>query len=310
MKLFGKARPRLYLVTPVRSSQDFFEKVVDEYSTEAEGAGFDLVLKVPRGEYDVAHSTAIVNAICGKLTTNDTLVLIPARAKATYKTLENLYAADEMPAPVITFDLSMPVKDTSLPYVKGDDYKGGAGAAQAVRWYMQGNRESVPFVLVVPGLWGEERVKGFRETLDNGAAIVEVPECRWDVGDACRKVTAWIKEHAKQRLDVIFACNDQMALGARLAILEARRAGSTSCAKTRVVGFDGTEAFKYLLDCHDDVLLNSVDVNVRGQVHAAMDLLNRVGKHRDSAVGVPNSFVEVAPSGLVLNEHEQLDLVR
>lgn len=310
MKLFRKARSRLYLVTPVRSSQDFFEKVVDEFSTEAEGAGFDLVLKVPRGEYDVAHSTAIVNSICEKLTKNDALVLIPARDKATYKTLETLYADDEMPAPVITFDLPMPVKDTSLPYVKGHDYKCGAAAAQAVRWYVQGNRESVPFVLVVPGLWGEERVKGFRETLDNGAAIVEVPECRWDVGDACRKVTAWIKEHAKQRLDVIFACNDQMALGARLAVLEARRTGLTSCAKTRVVGFDGTEAFKYLLACHDDVLLNSVDVNVRGQVHAAMDLLNRVRKHRDSAVGVPNSFVEVAPGGLVLNEHEQLDLVR
>jgi ABC-type sugar transport system substrate-binding protein len=308
MKLFNS--PRLFLVTPVRPSQDFFEKVVDEFSAEAEAAGYDLVLKSPRGEYQLSHSTAIVKSICAELTKKDTLVLVPARGAASYRLLEKLHGDDKLPAPIITFDLAVPVKKSSLPYVKGDDYKGGAAAAQAVQWHVQGVRGSLPFVLVIPGLWGAERIDGFRDTLNNGAAIVEVPACAWNVDDACRKVTAWLKDRPKQRVDVIFACNDEMALGARLAVLEARRAGLSGCAKTRVVGFDGTETFKYLLRCHDDVLLNSVDVNVRGQVREAMDLVNRVRKHMDSAAGIPNPFVQVAPKGLLLNQHEQLERAR
>ena len=74
----------------------------------------------------------------------------------------------------------------------------------------------------------------------------------------------------------------------------------TGVAGTRVIGFDGSDVFRYLLTCRDEILLNSVDVGVRSQVKHAMEVIQHLRRHREDQVGG-----EINPTGLLLQRSQQ-----
>jgi len=302
-----RRKPRLWLVTPARPNRDFFEKVVDEFATVAEENDYDLVLKAPRGEYETAPSVLVVNALTAELNYRDVLVLIPAVDNAQYPPLER-YLRGARACTVITFDLPMRIADRPLPYARGSDQAGGRLAADAADWHLRQLEISRPArVLLVRGLWAQTRVEVFksalRENRKNLIFLELAKPCRWDLEGACAAVHSYIEAHSKDEIDIIFCSNDEMALGARLAIIDARRKGLEAASSTRVIGFDGTDTFSYLLRCRDSILLNSVDVGVRAQVKKAMDIIRLLNKNSDPEED--ETYIEVAPQGLLIPKDAQ-----
>lgn len=199
-RFWRRSLPRLCLVTPTRASHDFFEKVVDEFSTQAEEHDFDFVLKTPKGNYETSPSTLTVKSLIERLSYRDVLVLVPARADATYPVLES-YLNGPRPSIVMTFDLAMRLRDRKLPYTKGSDSEGGKLAADAANWYLSDRKVEIPKVLVVKGLWGDERLTAFKEGIRKERSethLLELPDrCEWDIESARRKVTEFLEARAK-----------------------------------------------------------------------------------------------------------------
>jgi ABC-type sugar transport system substrate-binding protein len=312
MHFFKKPKPRLCLVTPTRPSSDFFEKVVEEFATKSDEHGYDLVLKTPKGEYQTHSSILTVKNLCEELTYRDAMVLIPARAEAHYPPLEE-YLKRSRHCDVITFDLPMELEHGKLPYAKGADAEGGKLAADAAEWYLDSIKLTRNArILLVKGLWADKRAECFKESLEERKKDIifsSLPrKCPWDTDGAYFAVREYIDvNNSSEEIDLIFCSNDEMALGARLAILEGRRNEVGSVKNTRVIGFDGTDAFRYLLRGHDTVLLNSVDVGVRHQVQRAMEILLTLQGDDVEDLEETRKYIEVPPEGLLISREAQLN---
>jgi ABC-type sugar transport system substrate-binding protein len=303
-------RRRLCLVTPTKPSRDFFTKVVDEFAAQAEEVQYDFILKVPRGDYDTGHSVAIVTYLCDELDKRDILVLIPAREHAHYPPLGDLLRR-QAHCTVMTFDLPLRVNTETLPCAKGADEIGGETAAKAALWYLSSLKlKRKARIIMLRGLWGHSRAAAFSQALASAAApIIDTLDCDWDMEAAYRGLMHHLTLSPSEEVDLVFCCNDEMALGARLAILEARRQIMTPARFTKVIGFDGTDLVRYLLRSGEDIIINSVDVNIRGQVLTAMNVLARLEAGR-SALQENDRISEIPPRGLLLSEEEQKGLSR
>lgn len=303
-------RRRLFLVTPVRlGRRDFFGEVVDEFAGRASDAGLDLVLKVPRGDYVGNDSEMMVNQTCPDMSRKDKLVVIPARTAANYRVLGKRMEGSR-PFPAVALDLPANAGARALPHVKGDDVAGGQEAAKAALHFLSKVSAKDPSVLTIPGLWGIERATAFETAIKEVAAVKRLAACEWSSLAARGVLEAYLLT-TKTPVDIVFCCNDDMALGARQAIRSARREGILAAKSTRVIGFDGTPGVRYLLESKDDVLLNSVHVDIGTQVRQTMELLHEISK--DSHAAMPYATAAdlkgVPPTGLLLSLDEQDALI-
>lgn len=130
--------------------------------------------------------------------------------------------------------------------VGSDNFQIGQKAAEYVKQISAKNDPSI-FVLegAVGNLTGKKRVKGFSTKLKEimpSAKIVKSMSAEWDRLKALNMMTDVLQREAD--LDIIYAANDTMALGAAEAVRNAGKAG-----QIKVIGVDGTiDARKAILD--------------------------------------------------------------
>jgi ribose transport system substrate-binding protein len=210
---------------------------------EEEGAKHGMKVTVVSTEFDVAKqkdqlSNFIVQGV-------DAIVLSPADSKAIGTAIQEANTAG---IPVFTADIAALADGVSIvTHIATDNYAGGRLAAEAVMEVL-GTSGQVAIIDHPEVESVIQRTKGFHEVINDantkGATIEVVAQLTGGgTKDRAFKVAEDILQ-AHPNLDVIFAINDDTALGAVAAIEKAGKSGTV-----QVVGFDGTdEARKAIRD--------------------------------------------------------------
>lgn len=174
-------------------------------------------------------------------------------------------------------------------YVKADWAEGGRLAAHAFKEYIESNYErtisSNCQILVIHGNDCHEREDSFLELIEKYSC----DDCDFNAkthsidGKFLRtnsyiKVKAWIKDQkinlTNKPLLGIFACNDEMALGARQAIIELEKDFFQEYTP-RIIGFDGIKDVTIRIHEKDKFIYGTVNIKVDKQVKRLIALIKK-----------------------------------
>ena len=193
--------------------------------------------------------------------------------------------------------------DPSLPpFVGGDERLGGQKAADIALRYFRGNPRTLRRVLVLRGRntqWETQRIQSFRAALEKAFCEVDsgppvVAESRNDLNYARDQARQYVRQliddpaeisalstdpgwaESVGDIDLIFACNDDMARGAFDALHDpSMLAQRTQGWVPRIIGYDGSPSMRDLMQ-HHECILGTVQVDLPGQVQRAMDVMTRL----------------------------------
>lgn len=206
----------------------FFVSMKEGAEKEAEKLGFELI--VLDSQNDPAKERSNVEDLIqlGVVA----LLINPTDSDAVVKSVE---VANEANIPVITLDRQSNGGEVTI-HIASDNIKGGAMAAEFVLEKL-GTEANINVVELqgIPGASAtRDRGAGFHSILDDKTNVKFVSS---QAADFDRQKGLSVMENILQGnsdVQVVFAHNDEMALGAAKAI-------GTSNVKAMVIGFDGNE---------------------------------------------------------------------
>lgn len=206
----------------------FFVSMKEGAEKEAEKLGFELI--VLDSQNDPAKERSNVEDLLqlGVVA----LLINPTDSDAVVKSVE---VANKANIPVITLDRQSNGGEVTS-HIASDNIKGGAMAAEFVLEKL-GNEANINIVELqgIPGASAtRDRGAGFHSILDNKANVKFVSS---QAADFDRQKGLSVMENILQGnsdIQVVFAHNDEMALGAAKAI-------GTSNTNAMVIGFDGND---------------------------------------------------------------------
>lgn len=202
-------------------------------------------------------------------------------------------------------------------FVGGDERRGGKLAAQRavgeIRKLAQSNRfaSGEIRVLILVGAktpWELLRPQGFEEELKRaedagelGASVLKL-QIRWSrpLGYSFEEASNYIlggtesidqSDHSigdPLEFHVIFACNDEMALGAAQAMraLQKARGTDTKAPMPKVIGYDGTSRMKTVLALGHDFIAHTVCVDLESQACRAVATMTKLLSNTSSGSGM------------------------
>jgi ABC-type sugar transport system substrate-binding protein len=170
-------------------------------------------------------------------------------------------------------------------FVGGDESAGGRIAAEIIIDAL-GTLQSPPVVLVINGgtaAWERQRAHSFRECVHRewpATQFIESPSFTYSRSAAFVYSVELFKSMATAvhqiQLHAIFACNDDMAIGARRAVCLVIREGYSFPQPPQIVGYDGISEIREYINADDPFIAGTVDVKVEDQARAAMLLMHRL----------------------------------
>lgn len=214
--------------------------------------GVRLQVQAAEREIDVEKQMQIIENLIQ--TGIGGLVVTPSGSREIISVLAKAKGAN---IPIVVVDTRLDAKaaaDAGLsgaPFVGSDNYQGGQLAGEYVVKITQG-KARVGVLEGIPGHeTGDSRLRGFRDAVKNspGISIVASQPANWERDQGFTVFQNMLQAHGD--IDVIFACNDLMALGAVEAIAAAGRTG-----RIRVVGFDALD------DAKKAIAAGSMDASV------------------------------------------------
>lgn len=215
--------------------------------------------------------------------------VIPKDPDKERKTLENLQREMNIPVVVLDvfFDPSSKDEPSPLHFVGGNELEGGRLAGEIARDLI--SAKSKPRVLTLvgrPTKWEMQRVQAFEGYLKEKLKLAsscfvrsEYP-LNYSRKKAADYMLAWLTKEAlatdrRIKLDIVFACNDDMALGAAEAIraVKTEPYNYSFAAPPHVIGYDGIDAFIAAMREKGSLLAGTVDVNIREQATIAIETM-------------------------------------
>jgi ABC-type sugar transport system substrate-binding protein len=267
------------------SSFDFFVEIITCIS-EKLSLDYDLIVKIPSSTHP--SQAQLIEKIIEQSDNYGLFIVAPFNTLELKKILEG----KDIRIPIITIDKYFDtIKNNNtnieIPYISADWKEGGKLAADIFIEHFK-NKDKVT-ILILEGLEGSQvRIDGFteriKETNKRGCKKRKSNPCiKCKSGSDCKfsliksdtldfsreSATTYLKrflqDNPNLQIDGIFACNDEMALGARDTLQELTKNGNHQNIK--IVGFDGINEVKFILKNNkDDLLLGSIDVNISQQV--------------------------------------------
>lgn len=229
-------RPRIAFVLKTLNSP-YFNDMQRGAQRAADRLGVDLVVQAAEREIDVERQMQIVENVIQ--TGVDALCLTPSGSKEVIPAVVKANLA-HIPVLIVDTRLDPATADAAgarvASFTGSDNYEGGRIAARFIVNASKGNA-NVAVLEGIPGHeTGDSRLRGFRDGIAGtpGVKIVASQTANWERDQGFTVFQNMLQAHPG--IDIVFACNDVMALGALEAIRAAGRAGSI-----RVVGFDAIE---------------------------------------------------------------------
>lgn len=297
------------------SSFDFFVHIVNILSKESYSHNFDLIVKVPTNSTPLQQD--IIDRISIGIDKYYGIILAPNETNKLIKPIRELLkkinAADIHSFPIITIDkyFHHRINKKVIPYVSSDWERGGELAAEHFYKFF-GNKNTI--IQILKGKEGSiPRIQGFQKKIlqinttyfgnqcnshDLKCDIRCLENCPYKIviseeldfsrESARRYVEDKITEICeKYMINGIFSCNDEMALGARDALMKITKK-NLKYKDIRIVGFDGiNEVMKILDEDNEDFLIGTIDVKIREQVKATINYLINKPINKDSKYLVP-----------------------
>ncbi len=236
---------------------------------------------IPRQNFDPHYMWKHVQRYIQQETRQTGVILIPDEPEIHRETILQLHRKTNISLVLFDVDLQRTDNHEDLPsFVGGDEELGGCLAADLAVQYLQQESLYNPRVLVVRGAtteWESKRSSSFISRLlasIPGASISQTPKLRYDRLESRRYLLDLITfaQPPDLHYDLIFACNDDMALGCRAALLELQRLRRINHISTKIIGYDGIREVRELVQLEDLIILGTIDVQLDRQI----DLLRRV----------------------------------
>lgn len=228
--------PRVALVLKTLDNP-FFDSLRQGAEKAATEAGLDLIVQAPEREVDVKSQMQVIgNLIEAKV---DVLLIDPI---GTGEVLPSILKANEAGIPVLILDTRIDLTTASErgveieTFVGSDNFQGGLVAGEFIL-ELTGGKARVAILEGIPGHeTADSRLRGFLGALrgHDGVQIVASQAANWERDRGFTVTQELLQAHPE--LNVVFACNDLMALGAVEAIKAADKSD-----QIMVVGFDAVE---------------------------------------------------------------------
>jgi ABC-type sugar transport system substrate-binding protein len=204
--------------------------------------------------------------------------------------------ADKRPVVLIDVNIgTVNLQDESLPhFVGGNEVSGGRIAAELADGACRKFKIENPMVQIITGRateWENQRYIFFKEELKKKIPTSvflhdsEPLDYRKDKAKNWmeRKIRSLRSENSDKpiKLDIIFACNDAMALGALEAIEEAKEKFKQSDLFVNtplIIGYDGTEEMMSLQKSGNPHLVGTVMVDIEEQATRAVAMMSMLLK--------------------------------
>ena len=151
-------------------------------------------------------------------------------------------------------------------------------------------RTTAPVVVVLKGgaaPWEQGRVTAFDRRVRASwpdTTFIESPVLTYSRRKAFDFTVQTIRRRAAPtkiiELDAIFACTDDMALGARMAITSMIKEGYTFAEPPQIVGYDGISEIREYIYADDPYIAGTVDARIAEQAKAAVLLMHKLLRSR------------------------------
>ncbi len=231
-----KETPRVALV--LKTLDNPFFSVLRQGAKEAAAeAGVDLIVQAAEREMDVERQMQVIENLIE--TQVDVLLIDPT---GSGEVLPSILKANEAGIPVVILDTRIDSATASEmgveieTFVGSDSYQGGVVAGEFILEQTGGKAN----VVILEGIPGHEtadsRLRGFLAALEghDGMRILASQSANWERDQGFNVAQDLLQAHPD--LNVVFGCNDMMALGAVEAIEAAGKSDQVI-----VVGFDAVE---------------------------------------------------------------------
>ena len=238
----GKNLPTIALIMKSLANEFFV--------TMAEGAKahqalnherYQLIINGIKNEVDLAQQVALIDQMIASDV--DAIVISPADSKAVVPALAR---ADSAGITLINIDNRLDKKilrefDLQIPFVGPDNFQG----AKLVGEYLASTLTAGEQVAILEGVPtafnSQRRTAGFQQAMNAaGLDIVAQQSAQWDQTLAVTVTAAMLVQHPQ--LAAILCANDNMALGAAAAVVQAGKKD-----KIKIVGFDNITAIHPLI---------------------------------------------------------------
>jgi ribose transport system substrate-binding protein len=227
----GKSRVALVLKT---LNSPFFISLKNGADLAAAELNVDLLVQAPEREIDVEKQMQIIenliqtriDAIC--VSPSGSRELIPAIAKANRAGIPILIVDTR-----IDEEAARAEGVKTVTFIGSDNYQGGKIAGEYVAG-LSNSRLNVAILEGIPGHeTGDNRLRGFHDGIagyDHITVVASQP-ANWERDQGYNVMQNLLQAHSE--INVVFACNDLMALGAMEAVAAAGKMN-----QIKIIGFD------------------------------------------------------------------------
>ncbi|MBV7270698.1 sugar ABC transporter substrate-binding protein [Winogradskyella luteola] len=269
-------KPIVYISSAISlnstSSFDYFVTIITELSRTFSEQGFnkELIIKVPKNNMS-SPQLELFDEVIKNYEKYNAIIIAPTSSKYFSKHLKSNYSNKINDifkvCPIFTIDkyIKSKINNISIPYVTSDWELGGSLAANKAYQYLV-NRDNKK-ILIVQGKEGSiPRINGFKKFFDLRSSF-PTPRITDKINFSREGAYEYLMDKYGKELDsfeLFFCCNDEMALGAREALLEL---GISK--EKKIIGFDGTLELKWHLNKKlqsQEHLFKTVDVRIQDQV--------------------------------------------
>jgi ribose transport system substrate-binding protein len=284
--------------------QPFFAELLLEVTRLLDVRGARAVVMVPHSDYSTESQARQFASVLDHADAYEGAIVLPIDPDRERARIEDFVI--RFGRPVVFVDTQLSFLD-SLPrhvaFAGYDSVAGGTLAAAAAVAELRARQVSAPSIVVIGASVQRARQDNFHASVS-----LQIPEATFSHHDDAgfdREITRRLVQgeltHARRvgrTVDLIFCTNDEMALGARSAVLEA---GTDSI----VIGYDAVSEATNLIEAQDRVLRNSVRQDRQPLAQEAVkrlyDLLDGTsGSMRSAALLAPSLFKPVSTKELPL----------
>ena len=202
---------------------------------------YQLIVNGIKNEIDLTQQVALIDQMIA--TGVDAIVIAPADSKAIVPALARASAAGIV---IINIDNRLDNDilheyDLKAPFVGPDNFRGAEVVGQYLASQLIEGQEVAILEGVPTAYNSQRRTAGFNKAMDDsGLIVVSQQSAQWDQTRAVVIASAILVQHPD--LAAILCANDNMALGAVAAVMQAGKS-----EQIRIIGFDNISAVRNLI---------------------------------------------------------------